>query len=230
LLGANNVYRVETGCGYVDGAWGTNGGVIGLRDDGRLIGECSTELAEFDQLLAETLSGRVEAEAEGEDDGTRLVVRSLRATLTLVRDPEGPSSLPPLPVSSVSPVRMGGGEPAGQVIGPVMIARQCDPDCAREEALITGTLALIGECLYIDDPESGALTALWPFGTQWQPDPPAVVLPGGATIAVGDQFDGGGGYHTVADLGAFTDQQEVLDKASACTLDETAELAVIQTS
>ena len=191
------------------------------------LGECSTERAEFDQLLAETLSGPVEAEAD--DDATRLVIRSLRTTLILVRDPDGPSSLPPLPVSSMSPVRMGGGEPAGQVIGPVMIARQCDLDCAHEEALITGTLALTGECLYIDNAESGALTALWPFGTQWQPDPPAVVLPDGATIAVGDQFDGGGGYHSVADLGAFTDQPEVLDKTSACTLDEADEIAVIQT-
>ena len=44
-----------------------------------------------------------------------------------------------------------------------MIARRCN-DCDKEAAITSGVLVLDGNCLYLDHPEFGAFTVLWPFG------------------------------------------------------------------
>lgn len=223
LLGDNGVYTVRTGCGRLDGHWGTSGRLLGLNESGQSSESCSTEGSEFHLLLASVLSGRVEAELDEGD----LIVQSRGTTLAYRRTEGGPTSPPPIPEATVSPVRHGGGEPAGQVIGPVMLARQC-AECDHESAIIAGTLVLDGDCLYLDHPGFGVFTPLWPFGTQWQPEPASVVLPDGSVVAVGDQFEGGGGYHHIDRLSPFTDIQEVLERAASCVLDDAPEVAVVQ--
>jgi heat shock protein HslJ len=223
LLGDNGVYEVRTGCGRLDGHWGTSGRLLGLNESGHSLESCSTEGGELHQLLASALSGRVEAGLDGGD----LVVRAGRTTLVYRRTEGGPTSPPPIPEATVSPVRHGGGDPAGQVIGPVMLARQC-AECDQEAAIIAGALVLDGECLYLDHADFGMFTPLWPFGTQWQPEPAAVVLPDGSVIAVGAQFEGGGGYHDITGLAPFTIVREVLERAASCVLDDAPEVAVVQ--
>lgn len=93
------------------------------------------------------------------------------------------------------------------------------------DALVMGTVVLEDECLYLVQSDIRH-PVIWPHGTSWQEDPPAVRASGG-TVALGGYVSGGGGYMSAEGLRGtglpITD--EVIDKADACTID-TYEIAV----
>lgn len=71
------------------------------------------------------------------------------------------------------------------------------------DALLDGTLAIVGGCLGITDPETEHATGadrpgtvvVWPHGTDLTSDDPATIaLPGTGDLAVGDEVSVGGGF------------------------------------
>ena len=97
-------------------------------------------------------------------------------------------------------VQPGSGTPAseaqpGGVDGPVLYSGSSDGH--ELDAEVRGSVVFEGSCIYLtnapDFPEIRSLV-VWPLGTTWQHDPPAVVLPGGDRVEPGDFVEGGGGY------------------------------------
>ncbi|RLE21309.1 MAG: hypothetical protein DRJ50_09395 [Actinobacteria bacterium] len=114
----------------------------------------------------------------------------------------------------------------GGVHGPVMYWRQRD-GTESEEALIVGRLELDAEYLYIvEGPRR--YPVLWEFGTRWRAAPPAVVLPDGSLVALGDTIQSGGGYHAADQLDFFTTSAAVEAIATRCADNERNEVAVVQ--
>jgi hypothetical protein len=68
------------------------------------------------------------------------------------------------------------------------------------DALVLGTVDIRDGCvLLVQEDVPGGATApaypvIWPAGTTWQADPPAVVLEGGRVVELGTSVRGGGGY------------------------------------
>jgi hypothetical protein len=96
-----------------------------------------------------------------------------------------------------------------------------------EDAQIFGTVAIEGPCLYLESPEDRTIRypVVWPMGTKWQSDPPAVILPGGDEALVGMTVSGGGGYHQperVSDLAGSAGA----GLAEQCALDPYREVAI----
>lgn len=114
-------------------------------------------------------------------------------------------------------------DPTGGVDGPVMYAERIEPGGDQMAAEIVGTLELDGECLHAT---SGGVRypVLWPFGTTWDAETEAVVLPDGVRFAVGDEVHGGGGYlhRGLAAAPAVTDRIET------CAEEPYFEVAVLQ--
>jgi hypothetical protein len=67
-------------------------------------------------------------------------------------------------------------------------------------AQVLGTVDIRDGCvLLVQEEGPGGATApaypvIWPAGTSWQEDPPAVVLEGGRVVEPGTSVSGGGGY------------------------------------
>lgn len=93
-------------------------------------------------------------------------------------------------------------------------------------ALITGALALDGDCLYVAS-NGMRIPVLWPYGTRWDREATSVVLADGRMISVGEQVDGGGGYIHVGNIGTFT-SSSVSQRAEHCAEDPYFEIAVLQ--
>ena len=94
------------------------------------------------------------------------------------------------------------------------------------DAEVRGTVEMRGECLVLvqeDAPDAPAYPVIWPAGTSWQEDPPAVVLESGEVVELGTAVLGGGGYlqrdHIEESAGSA-----VADAADRCT-GETGEIA-----
>ncbi|PZF81684.1 hypothetical protein [Jiangella anatolica] len=103
----------------------------------------------------------------------------------------------------------------GSVDGPVLTSGPADGD-EGHDALVFGTVALDGDCLLLEN-EGGRHLVIWPHGTGWQADPPAVVLSGGDIVEIGGSVTGGGGYSTgVADGFPSGFGDAVDDALSAC--------------
>lgn len=85
---------------------------------------------------------------------------------------------------------------AGAIDGPVLTSRaQMFGPSGGMAAEVTGVL-LFDEstnCLLIEL-EGVQYSVVWPAGTRWQEDPPAVVLEDGETVEPGMTVYGGGGY------------------------------------
>lgn len=98
-----------------------------------------------------------------------------------------------------------------------------------EEALIAGTLLLIGDCMYVElDENVGTQVALWPYGTSFDANTRAVTRLDGTAVTVGEHVVFGGGYHTPDRLGRFTTAPEVYSYLDSCDRATTTEVAVIQ--
>lgn len=83
----------------------------------------------------------------------------------------------------------------GTVDGPVLTSRSELFGSGGMGAEVTGVLVYDGAsgCLLMEL-EGVQYPVVWPAGTRWQDDPPAVVLNGGVLVEPGMSFYGGGGY------------------------------------
>ena len=82
--------------------------------------------------------------------------------------------------------------------------RCTDPAAAAAgmDGIVSGVLSYDGTCLSLAEPGVGPWPVTWPFGTTWNPEQPAVVLPDGRRVAIGDRVDAGGGMVEIAATGA----------------------------
>lgn len=122
--------------------------------------------------------------------------------------------------------RAGDPDPAGGVDGPVMYAAR--PGTGHAEAMLAelvGRVHVEGDCLSLIIEGGEPTPVLWPYGTSWQSDPPAVILSSGVVVPAGAHIHTGGGF---AQPRWYTDSAEVLERASQCTDDATGDVAIIQ--
>lgn len=139
--------------------------------------------------------------------------------------PDSPSISHLLDVSAHPPT---GGDLDGGVDGPLMFSAPWEAD-GGEEAGISGTVVLDGDCLYVGSETEGVRTAiLWPFGSSWQADPAGVIVPSGAFVPVGGAVRGGGGYYTPENLEWVVQDTEALAMAARCAEGELRQVAVVQ--
>lgn len=89
-------------------------------------------------------------------------------------------------------------------------------------AQVMGTVLLDDTGCLVLELEGVRYAVVWPAGTSWQPDPPAVLLPDGLIVEPGMSILGEGGY-----LSSVTHMtgQKVNDAATACT-GPTGEIAI----
>lgn len=82
---------------------------------------------------------------------------------------------------------------AGGVDGPVLYSGSFTGN--RLDAELIGNITIEVPCIFLSDPNDPGFRSLivWPLGTTWQPDPPAVVLPNGDEVTDGDTVEGSGG-------------------------------------
>jgi hypothetical protein len=94
--------------------------------------------------------------------------------------------------------------------GPLIYGTRPGPNREPGGALVTGELKLIGDCLLI-----GNRPVVWPYGTRWQAEPPAVRYRNGGVLLVGESVDTGGAYYSgpVADL---ISDRAVVELAERC--------------
>lgn len=120
-------------------------------------------------------------------------------------------------------------DPGGGADGPVLYSANGGSG-GRELALVLGVLELEGDCLYQRDEFSGIRRpVMWPFGTRWRADPPAVITLAGRALLVGGPINEAGGYHPMETLTRFTTAPAALDGATACLATTNAtEVAVVQ--
>jgi|GEM_PF-1785298 len=117
---------------------------------------------------------------------------------------------------------------AGGIDGPLVYWRE-RPEGERESeaALIEGVLTQEGDCLFVGEGDFRSVV-LWEYGTRWEAEQPAVVLPDGTTIPLGSTIEGsGGGYHAVDQLSFFTASDAVSVRAEQCA-GPNGEVAVVQ--
>ena len=116
---------------------------------------------------------------------------------------------------------------SGAVDGPVLTSRPQLLDTGGMAAQVEGVVTMDGDCLVLvprDSPEASGSPVVWPAGTRWQAEPPAVVLDDGSVVLVGEAVVGGGGYLRPADLAAGSGRA-VAHAAAAC-VGETGEVAL----
>ena len=98
------------------------------------------------------------------------------------------------------------------------------------EAEVRGTVEIRDDCLVLvqeDVPDAPAYPVVWPAGTTWQEDPPAVVLEDGRVVEPGTTVIGAGGYLQRDDLEGLVGSA-VADAAGSC-VGETGEIALFNT-
>jgi len=97
-------------------------------------------------------------------------------------------------------------------------------------AIVSGTLQLEGDCLYVASAESGErYPVLWPAGTSWDTATRSVVPPVGVPMPIGSTVDGGGGYLYVRDVERLAGP--AASSLAASCLDNTyGEIAVVNNS
>lgn len=112
--------------------------------------------------------------------------------------------------------------------GPVMRYPNPAPvDAPGMEALIRGVLQQEGDCLYIEEDESGErYPILWPAGTGWDPYNPSVIPPSGEPIPVGAKVEGGGGFLTVSNVERLA-EAAAYERALECVDNQFDEIAVV---
>ena len=129
-------------------------------------------------------------------------------------------------VLSVACLAACGGSGAGAVDGPVLTS-PAGPGDGGMEAQVRGTVQIRGDCLMLvqeDVPDAPAYPVIWPAGTTWQEDPPAVVLEDGRVVEPGTSVTGAGGYLQRDDIEGIVGSA-VADAVGGC-VGETGEIAL----
>jgi hypothetical protein len=88
-----------------------------------------------------------------------------------------------------------------------------------EAALGSGTVELAGQCLLLGGPQvsgTGRPVIVWQFGTLWNDDDSAVILPDHSAVPVGSTISAGGGFHPADQLDEFLSNPEALQRISDC--------------
>lgn len=83
-----------------------------------------------------------------------------------------------------------GGEPEVPGTGPLPVVTPETPWESLPLAEVEGPLTMRDGCLLLDSE-----IVFWAHGTRWDPEAGAVVLAGGDTVEVGEDFTGGGGHY-----------------------------------
>jgi len=83
-----------------------------------------------------------------------------------------------------------GGEPEVPGTGPLPVITPDAPWAARPLAQVEGPLTMRDGCLLLDSE-----IVFWEHGTRWDDEAQAVVLHGGDTVELGEDFAGGGGHY-----------------------------------
>ena len=83
----------------------------------------------------------------------------------------------------------------GRIEGAVLTSPRPALDQDGMSAQVLGTVVYdeVAGCLYLEL-EGVRYPVVWPAGTRWQDDPPAVVLSGGVRVEPGMSVEGGGGW------------------------------------
>ncbi len=122
---------------------------------------------------------------------------------------------------------------SGGVDGPVVFGQEpLGPSTPVEEAAARGTLRLTDGCLVAESAVGdGSATQqtliVWGFGTTWDPATASVVLDDGARIAVGEEFEIGGGSHPLGAMNRYIGDVNAEARIRTCSqLLGTAELFI----
>ena len=71
-----------------------------------------------------------------------------------------------------------------------------EPTSTIPEAIVSGEVAIVGQCVYLIDSAAGATRVIvWPAGTSWDSRRGYIMLPDGQQIAEGATIEGAGGYY-----------------------------------
>ena len=120
-----------------------------------------------------------------------------------------------------------GATTTGVLDGPVMRYPESASSAEGEDAEVRGRLELEGDCLYVALDEVGErYPVVWPAGSSWDADSESVISPSGATMPVGSEVYGGGGYHYVDDVGR-TLGAEAEERAARCVDNTYGEIAFV---
>ena len=193
----------STGCRRLEGEWMLSGATIQIpilsAIDDPTAGVCAPESEALDgDIISVVESGSV-VEIDGNrltltapgGDGLSFVAESASGSAEGFADAEGL-------------------DPAGGVDGPIAYGAHRTDD-GGEEALLEGVLAFDGDgCVRVDD-----VVLLWPFGSRWQAEPPAVLVDG-LVLVEGDRIAAGGGFHDADDVGRWTESDEVAEYLRDC--------------
>ena len=121
-------------------------------------------------------------------------------------------------------VLLAGCSAQGRVEGPLLTSPRPGLSSGGEGAIVSGVVVYeeATGCLNL---ELGGILypVVWPAGTRWQAEPPAVVLKGGVRAEPGTTVEGGGGYHPVAQVTKLAGPS-VATEADRC-VGETGEVA-----
>lgn len=190
----------STSCRRLEGEWVLQGATVQVPTlaaiDDPTAGVCSPE--------SESLDGAIIAVVESgmmvEIDGNRLTLTAPGGDgLSFV----GESVSGEAGTTGPTTDDLAGLDPTGGVDGLVAYGAQRSDD-GGEDALLEGELVFGDDgCLRVDES-----VLLWPFGTRWQAEPPAVLVDDLALVA-GDRIAAGGGYHDVDSVAWWTENPEV---------------------
>ena len=122
---------------------------------------------------------------------------------------------------------------SGGFDGPVVFGQEpVDPSTPVAEAAGGGTLRLVEGCLVAetavgDGSATQQTLIVWGFGTTWDPATASVVLDDGHRIAVGEEFETGGGYYPLGAMNRYIGDLAAEARIRACSqLLGTAELFI----
>jgi heat shock protein HslJ len=222
----------STSCRQLTGEWAVTGERVQFTTfaaiDDPTAGVCATESQQLDGVIVTVLGDGFTPTV----DGNRLTVMAQGGMgLSYTAMSEDPS----VSEDAVADGPVAGSlDPAGGVDGPVVYGADTGGSDA-EEALLTGELAVQSGCVVAGEPDGGGVTALlWPFGTRWQPSPPAVILPDGHPLAIGDTVELGGGSHGVdpgsgdPGVGWWTESDLAVDALRTCAAATSDGVFVVQ--
>jgi hypothetical protein len=133
-------------------------------------------------------------------------------------------------VDSRPSTTLAGSETTGGVDGPVVYAAE---SLVGEEALGTGTVERVGDCLMLAgaSPDELRRVIVWQFGTSWSDSDDTVMLPDGTPLTVGAMISAGGGYHGGDTLGYFLTSPEAIERVRMCAeYESTDNVFVIQSA